>query len=624
MWFRALLLERLRAALTAHNVIIVGPGHDHFGGDLRERKIWYFGRDYARYLKLCAAANDARLIAPVGEIINAVAGNLAPEVIELDQHLASGLFPISWLSSDLAERNPYTSSFYLDLCRAIGLIEAARSGGLHLVVVDEADLGSALAALCRDNGISARWRPGYFTSWRCLRAMRAHAGFVRGWWRQWLALRRYPSDPEMLGARSLWLMSWAEGQNSNGDVPTADRFFQRLPDWLRQNHVNFGWLYNPVTWLRPIDAIVANVMKSSQIEPSVLVGQFFSWRDLFRGYARLVALPFAIKRRFVMGSADVTRIVRLALARDLASPRLISASRYVNVAFALKSASLAPRAVFYTYENQPWEKAMLAGFRRALPSIVMVGVQHAPLPERYLSGHPSRRQWADGTAPDLLITIGAEFRERLTALGAPPDRVIVGGSLRHADLLVAQIVPPDRTSREPRMVLASCSMELSESFELAHKAAVATAGIAGLRLAINFHPMVDNEFRDTICERLPKLVDCKHVEFVEGSAVQWLEKADILLYNSSSTAFEATVTGIPVIHVGSDIALDLDNMSGAEILRCRQPDELRRHIEALLGDSDLRNSAVEGGRAHLTRCFTVPDSKFWSALAKRVTERKVA
>ena len=44
-----------------------------------------------------------------------------------------------------------------------------------------------------------------------------------------------------------------------------------------------------------------------------------------------------------------------------------------------RAAGFAPRALFYTFENQPWEKAMLAGFRNALPGTMFIGVQHAPL-----------------------------------------------------------------------------------------------------------------------------------------------------------------------------------------------------------------------------------------------------
>src|SRR5262249_505257 len=141
------------------------------------------------------------------------------------------------------------------------------------------------------------------------------------------------------------------------------------------------------------------------------------------------------RRRLAIGGVDVTPLIRWARGREAVSTRLVSASMYHGLARGLRRLRVAPRAVLYTYENQPWEKLMLAGFRRALPSTILIGVQHAPFAEQYLGAHPSRRQWHDGTTPDLLVTIGEEFRDRLIARGAPPERIVVGGALRYADIL---------------------------------------------------------------------------------------------------------------------------------------------------------------------------------------------
>jgi hypothetical protein len=46
---------------------------------------------------------------PVGEAIYAVAGRIAPELIDL--RVASGRSVVSWLASDLGERSPFASPF---------------------------------------------------------------------------------------------------------------------------------------------------------------------------------------------------------------------------------------------------------------------------------------------------------------------------------------------------------------------------------------------------------------------------------------------------------------------------------------------------------------------------------
>lgn len=600
--------------MTPATVVIVGADRDLRGYGPAGRTLWYFGNDYRRYLQVRAAWPPER-VADAGKALNAVAIRLSPQLTDLDAILASDRFPISWLSSDLAERNPYTSSFCLDVCRGVALVEAARGGGTHLAVVEDAPLGRALVGLCRANGVTARWE-GPRTGWRWMpKAGRAHAGFLLRWFAQRMSLRGRGPSPRALAGRDLLLMSWADG-SPRGDAAKRDRFLGDLPAWLHASGIGFAWLYNPATWLRSVGAIAGTLGSASDAEPAALVGQFLGLGALFRAYARLLAFPFAAARQPILAGIDVSRLVRLAVAREWASPRLVSAALYADLARALARARLTPRAVVFPYENQPWEKAMLAGFRRLLPMTRMIGVQHAPLAPRYLSAHPTPRQWKDGTAPDLILTVGSEFRERLIALGAPAERVVAGGALRYAGMLARLPLGAPREPEAPKLVLATCSMQFDDSFELAHKAAVATADVPGVRLAVNFHPMVDAEFRAAIRRRLEEHVDCRHVDFVGGGAAEWLTKADLLLYTSSSTAFEAAAAGVPVVHVASDIALDLDNLLGAGTPSVRRPEDLRREMQELLQDETRRRAVIDAARAHLKRCLQVPDAKFWTDLAK--------
>src|SRR5262249_1327461 len=138
----------------------------------------------------------------------------------------------------------------------------------------------------------------------------------------------------------------------------------------------------------------------------------------------------SMRRKLVMGDVDVSPILALWLTKEFIGSRAVAAGLFADLAHELYKRGIRPRALIYTYENQPWEKVMLLGFRRSLPETLLIGVQHAPLAEQYFSGHPSRLQWEDGTAPDVLVAMGEEFRGRLIDGGAPAERVVVGGALR--------------------------------------------------------------------------------------------------------------------------------------------------------------------------------------------------
>jgi glycosyltransferase involved in cell wall biosynthesis len=574
------------------------------------RLLWYFGGSYEELVRISSSLSAACTVVPVGDRLNALAERLWNELIGLDERLASGRFPLSWTASDIAEFNPYTSDLGLNLCRAVALVEAARSGGSHLVVVDDDGLGRALAKTCRRAGIAARWR-GRGRRWLVpwAKALRAHLWFLRDWMRLRRALARHAASPAALSGRAPWLMSWIDGRGSP-EPAERDRFLGGLPGWLRQDGCRIGWLGNPATWVTSNDDVAADAARGRGQEPCVLVPAFQRLADLPRAYLHLLAIPFAVRARLTIADVDVTPLVRRALARVMASPKLVRAALYADLAKAIERRGLRPELVLYTYENQPWEKAMLLGFRRALPATRLIGVQHTPFARNWISGHPGTRQWRDGTAPDLLLTIGAEFRERLLATGAPAERIRVGGALRFDRPAKAAAAPSPHRSDGSRRVLVTCPMEAGDAFELAHKAASATSAL-GVRTLINFHPMVDASFRTAVRERLTRLIDCRHVDFVDGNAAAWLGQADVLLYTSSSTVLEAAARDIPVIFVGSSIGLDLDVMPEPGTLRCRDAGELRRHIERVLDDPELRRMCIEAGRRNLERCMAEAEPETW-------------
>jgi surface carbohydrate biosynthesis protein (TIGR04326 family) len=554
---------------------------------------------------------------PIGAALDATAERLRSEMIELGTHLASGRCPLSWSASDMAEGNPVTFDLCLDLCRSVALIEAARAGGSHLVVVDDDALGRALVDTCRRAGIAARWRGPERSVLRALRdGLRVHAQYVRAWWARRRLMRGWTLDrPEH--ASDICLLTWFDRRNFAQGAMEVDRFFGKLPVWLRASGVRFAWLANP---LGAMDALIDAASRARVSERVDLVAALLDLRSLLRAYLALLMLPLALRRQAFVGGIDVTALVRRALGKEMMSTRLVFAAQYLGLARQMKRRGAAPRVVFYTYENQPWEKLMLIGFRRDLPSTILIGVQHAPLAERHVGVHPGRRQWHDGTTPDVLLTIGEDFRDRLIARGAPPERLVVGGALRYPEILSAPAGTRADDGGRPRRVLAACSIDLQEATELTYKAAVAAAGLDDLELIVNCHPMVGESFRAALRERVTTATDCAHVRFVEGTADAWLGQVDIVLYNASGTSFEAVAAGVPTIFVGSEIALDMDKMAGQGTLKCRAIPELRRQIGELLRDPGVRDSCVAAGRKFLARCFAAPAPQFWAALATHPAE----
>jgi surface carbohydrate biosynthesis protein (TIGR04326 family) len=552
-----------------------------------------------------------------------VADRIRSAFINLDDLLASGRFVLSWSGSDLAERNPLVSDFLLDTCRVIALVEAVRAGGQHLVVVDESGFGVALRRTLGRAGIAASFRPSAVEGFRSLgQGLRAHLAFLRTWFAQRRALKHHCVDARPQGAAEVVLMTWWDEEKSFSDdgFLKQDRHLGQLAQWLREGSLSVRWLGNLALGVVSVEAL-AQRAAASACDAVVLINSFFGLSALLRAYWCYATFPMSVKRRFALEGVDLSAIVSAAVWRELRSPRLASAALYLEVAPGLKRAGLSPAVVAYPFENQPWEKMMLAGFRRELPATRMIGIHHSPFARNYVSGFPGNQQWQGDTVPDRILTMGEEYRAELAAAGAPPGRVVVAGSLRFGIGTGLEDGGDTKPVHDPKTVLATCPIDLSGALELARAAVQATASIAGLRLIVNFHPDFPSMARNLVIDEVSVMAVNGHIEFVDAGASTWLKEADVLLYNSSATSFEAALLGVPSIFVGSSFGLDLDKMQGEGVAHCRSTDDLRGQIMRVLDDEGYRRSCVESALKFVRRSIQVTSTDTWVDLVRDAVGR---
>lgn len=588
-------------------VVVVPADGDFAGLPPDPHDFWYFGTRYEAFLTLTARLPARWRAVAMGDAVNEAAGRLLPILADLDDHLFPEGPPLDWWAGCTAERNPYVDDLYLSLAQAVALVEAARRGGRHVVAVDDPALGRALVDVARRAGLSARWRGPALRRFATLGGfLRAAAGMLRDGWRQRRATWRHGLTPGSLAGGDVWLVTWV-GENTFSSGPSVgDTFLGALPAWLRDWGARPGWLANPTGWLSDADAIAAAIARAG--EPAAPMAAFVTVAALLGAVRRGLTLMFAAIRPFRALGIDLSPLIRRAIDRDAASGMALRALVYTGIARRCRRLNLQPRVLIYTYENQPWEKQLLAGFRRHCPGTRLVGVQHTAFADRYLSADPSRAQMEAGLFPDLLMTSGEEFRDRLAARGIAPGHLAVGGALRFPELACGG----GSTGRTKiATILATLPMHGDEGLELAHKAAIAVADLPGLRLLVNFHPMMGDVARRAIRERIAAVDVGDRVSFVDGPASRWLGETDLLLYNSSGTVFEAARAGLAAIYVGPSCGLDLEKVPGGGCLRCRSAAELAALVARLRNDPAALAAAVADTRAKAARCFRPPDPQAW-------------
>jgi|GEM_PF-6045814 len=523
---------------------------------------------------------------PVGAVVDTAMDECRDIIREIDSTLFRVDEHDGWSASNLCERNPYVSDFARRLTFSLALLRAAKEGGNHLVVTTDSSFAAALSDLCRRNGIDCVWHGQKLdTARRVWRRLRHFAGYMRQHLRQRNALRASGMTPSRLAARDLWLMTWARaGSFDKGGLKQPDLYFGDLAKQLAGAGWKVGALGVPAVWMDPIEKIA--VAAAAAGEGNCLVPAFFTIRGFIGSLARQFCLSRGLKNQFQVAGFGLFPLVRRALHQEWDGLVAFRASLLRDVGRMAAKLGCAPKVLLYPYENQPWEKQLLAGFRQHCPETLLVAYQHAIFACNFVSGEPTKAQISQRLMPDLLIATGEEFRQRALLHGFPAERVLLGGSFRF----------PHFTSQEKvreaehglSTVLVSLPLQLDESVEIVSVAAEAFAELP-LKVIVSFHPMLDEASRQII-----RRIMGGNVEFSDRPARELLKAADLLLYNSSGTVFDATALSVPSIYLAPLAGFRMDKMPRGNPLTCRNAGELRQMIEGFLAQpGQLQHHLVE-------------------------------
>jgi len=170
---------------------------------------------------------------------------------------------------------------------------------------------------------------------------------------------------------------------------------------------------------------------------------------------RLPQRPLVVSTTTLAGRA----VAQADLAADVATLLPIDALRIVDRVFR----RVRPRVVLLV-ETELWPGLLRAAAAVGAPVAMVSGRLSARALERY--------RWAGPLFPAALAHVGvfgmqsAADAERIIALGAPPDRVRVTGSLKASALPAAPLPPPLGGLDERRVLVAASTQPGEEEFVL--------------------------------------------------------------------------------------------------------------------------------------------------------------
>ncbi len=507
-----------------------------------------------------------------------------------------------WSMSLIAEKSPMKSA---------GIHAVFKLRALELLYLESACAGleyhgedHRLAGLLR-NWMHALKHPFHFVPTATARAkplrlprVARAAGFLcRKLWRE---VRLTPKRPETLscganGQAPLNVFTYFP----NIDPHAADKGQFRSRYW-EGLHELFAETGRPINWIWIFSSegdasyaqAVAHAARFNGSGPNrhLLAEQFASWRTVAcaaRRYLRLLVVGICMRPPTAAFRLPGSNIGFFPVLEADWYDSLLGSSAMANAWNSCLYDSISSRlpkaaATFYTWENQPWELALITSLREHGHSPV-VGYQHAlpaPLNLRYIPlPHTS--------LPDWLVVGGLGPRKIILEAGANPDRIVACEAVRYQYLAGLQ----NRSSAPDGRLLVITSLLARETWQQLTLLTTAfkRGGLSQFRnITIKPHPFLAIE---PILEGL----GVKHEFDITSQPLGelWASTRAAFVANSTAAAFDALYAGVPFVICSAGDAMNLNPLfMAAGIETVSTPATLEASLRATSQLATERNDLI--------------------------------
>lgn len=436
--------------------------------------------------------------------IDSVARSISKGFSELVDDLGKGKENnVVWWVSEIASRNPYTSTLFHDICRLV-MKEKGHKRDIWF----------------------------FLTPW--LRyAKYAVVIFVR-----WLACRLISRNQCPL-PEGCTIVTTFVFDNSFASGSYFDRYYNEFGGHVEKSEwEKFFFLPTYMNNLGNTFAMVRNMRKSSR--HFLLKEDYLKLQDYLFAFSYPLRALFYFPRRTYLKGINVTSALRRTWYLHLASHASIEGLLRYRLATRLKERGVDIRLMVDWFENHPINRGLNFGIRRQYPRLPTVGYQGFVVSRHFLALSPTRKECEARCIPERVAVCGKslvqerrEYCSELNVSVAPAFRFFLaagsGSAVRDNSFNILVTLPiMDKVSRSMVDMLLE-----------------AIPNCAGnTRFWLKPHPAMKN-FEDFISKCGTEYSGL--LTLAEGNIEPWLEKADVLISSASSSILEALVRGKPVI-----------------------------------------------------------------------------
>lgn len=453
---------------------------------------------------------------------------------------------IDWWVSEIANRNTYTSRLFWDCCLLIFAKEVLIiKSNITEIKVDSLSLKRVLDYFLNKNyptikvtWIVSRKRQLKYTLFPVLNYFYLILVYSTRYLMTKLMLRclvDLPSD--------LTLVDTFVFDDSFEHGIFQDRYFEGFNKYLTKTEAR-SFYYNPtfvISFTKTLKVFRAMKLSQNSFLPKEC---FLNLADyIFAFLYPLRAIKLMPEKTYWQG-LDLTPLLRAEWYYHSTSLRSIEGLLKYRFAGRLKEAGLSFRLIIDWFENQSIDKGANAGFHKFYPEVPLVGYMSLFSKYYMCMAHPTSEEYRAGVLPQVVAVSGKGFTSSIKAF-CPQIEVITAPAFRHEWVWKEDSMQCDPNYITVLIALSALYEECFNSLKVCIDA-----------LRYDLPPRVRYLLKPHPSLPLEKIIRKASVtlppEFriISGSFPEWMEKADIIVGNESSTVLEALAKGKPAIVIG--------------------------------------------------------------------------
>ncbi|MBW2118563.1 MAG: hypothetical protein JRH09_11675 [Deltaproteobacteria bacterium] len=529
---------------------------------------------------------------------------------------------LDWWTSMVGDKNTLSSPLFLYLCYIYLVVELfeERAVGNVLVIGECWSFLRTLRKILHTGGHRVNVVPGC-SHIALFEYLKLPVWFVGAWLRFVKEVLEYqkaaritkkeiPFTEKIPGTKPVALIHTCVDENCFGkNGQFHDRYFPGLAQWLREQDYDVVLL----PFLYQIKRSVTEAYRWFRLSGQrfLLPEDHVAIKDYFHCVITIMREIFIPRRSVRFHGWDVASLIfplRWEQARNRANARFLS---YIPMLRHLAEKGWNLSLFVDKFENMPKEKPQLLALENYFPGATSIGYQHASLPPFMLKYTSTRREFSEGLFPDIVVSNGPWFKERLEADGVPIECLRVGPSLRYSYLFSEKKSPrssADQSHRktEDATILIVLTLDLNTALELL---SVVFNGLANypVKILIKPHPMSD---RKQILQLLGHETIPSNMEWIDGVMKDWLRRVDCVVASGSASIMEAAAYGVPTVVVGRECGLDMNPLGWwentyPEFKPIFSPEGLRKAVDRIcqMAPEEMEKRTQEI-RHELLKCYS--------------------